>query len=172
MVLEFLQSLSEMQLVGELTVLSLLIGGIIMAGGVIIAKIAKLLFHKYYAPSLPKDTAQNISKLIYFGILVISFLGFTSSQGIDLSGIMVAGGIFAVVIGFATQSVVSNLISGLFLIVEKPAKHGDTIELPDMGISGVKWVLMGKSSDYLLLQDYQSLSILLHRSSMVYLVNI
>ena len=136
MILEFLQSLSEMQLVGELTVLSLLIGGIIMAGGVIIAKIAKLLFHKYYAPSLPKDTAQNISKLIYFGILVISFLGFTSSQGIDLSGIMVAGGIFAVVIGFATQSVVSNLISGVFLIVEKPAKHGDTIQLPDMGISG------------------------------------
>ena len=63
-------------------------------------------------------------------------MGFTSSQGIDLSGIMVAGGIFAVVIGFATQSVVSNLISGLFLIVEKPAKHGDTIELPDMWISG------------------------------------
>ena len=136
MVLELLQSLSEMQLVGELTVLSLLIGGIIMAGGIITAKIAKLLFHKYYAPSLPKDTAQNISKLIYFGILIISFLGFTSSQGIDLSGIMVAGGIFAVVIGFATQSVVSNLISGLFLMVEKPAKHGDTIELPDMGISG------------------------------------
>ena len=49
MILEFLQSLSEMQIVGELTVLSLLIGGIIMAGGVIIAKIAKLLFHKYYA---------------------------------------------------------------------------------------------------------------------------
>jgi len=136
MVIEILQSLSEMQIVGELTVLTLLIGGIIMVGGVIIAKIAKLLFHKYYAPSLPKDTAKNISKLIYFGILIISFLGFTSSQGIDLSGIMVAGGIFAVVIGFATQSVVSNLISGLFLIVEKPAKHGDTIELPDMGISG------------------------------------
>ena len=136
MVLEILQNLSEMQIVGELTVLSLLIGGIIMAGGVIIAKIAKLLFHKYYAPSLPKDTAQNISKLIYFTILIISFLGFTSSQGIDLSGIMVAGGIFAVVIGFATQSVISNLISGVFLIVEKPAKHGDTIELPDMGITG------------------------------------
>ena len=136
MVLELLQNLSEMQIVGDLTVLSLLIGGIIMAGGVIIAKIAKLLFHKYYAPTLPKDTAKNLSKLIYFGIIVISFLGFTSSQGIDLSGIMVAGGIFAVVIGFATQSVVSNLISGVFLIFEKPAKHGDTIELPDMGISG------------------------------------
>ena len=136
MPLEFLQSLSEMQIVGELTVLSLLIGGIIMAVGVIVAKIVKLLFNKYYAPTLPKDTAQNLSKLIYFGIIIISFLAFTSSQGIDLSGIMVAGGIFAVVIGFATQSVVSNLISGIFLIVEKPAKHGDTIQIPDMNISG------------------------------------
>ena len=53
MTIEFLQSLSEMQIVGELTVLSLLIGGIIMAGGVILAKIAKLLFQKYYAPTLP-----------------------------------------------------------------------------------------------------------------------
>ena len=74
MPLELLQSLSEMQIVGELTVLSLLIGGIIMAGGVIIAKIAKLLFHKYYAPTLPKHTAQNLSKLIYFVILIISFM--------------------------------------------------------------------------------------------------
>ncbi len=136
MPLEFLQSLSEMQIVGELTVLSLLVGGIIMAAGLIIARVAKLLFHKYYAPTLPKDTAQNLSKLIYFGIIIISFLVFTSSQGIDLSGIMVAGGIFAVVIGFATQSVVSNLISGVFLIVEKPAKQGDTIQLPDMGVVG------------------------------------
>ena len=136
MPLEFLQNLSEMQIVGTLTVLSLLIGGIIMAVGVIVAKIAKLLFNKYYAPTLTKDTAQNLGKLIYFGIIIIAFLAFTSSQGIDLSGFIVAGGIFAVVIGFATQSVVSNLISGVFLMVEKPAKQGDTIQLPDMGIYG------------------------------------
>ena len=136
MAIEFFQSLSEIQIVGELTVLSLLIGGIIMAAGLIVAKIAKLLFHKYYAPTLPKDTAQNLSKIIYFGIIIVSFLIFTTNQGIDLSGLMVAGGIFAVVIGFATQSVVSNLISGVFLMIEKPAKHGDTIQIPDMNISG------------------------------------
>ena len=136
MPLEFLQSLSDIQIVGELSVFSLLIGGLIMAVGLVIAKIVKLLFFKYYAPTLPKDTAQNLSKLIYFGIIIISFLVFTSSQGIDFSGLMVAGGIFAVVIGFATQSVVSNLISGIFLMIEKPAKHGDTIQLPDMTISG------------------------------------
>lgn len=136
MPLEFLQSLSEMQIVGELTVLSLLVGGLIMAVGLVVAKIVKILFYKYYAPTLPKDTAQNLSKIIYFGIIIISFLAFTSSQGIDLSGLLVAGGIFAVVIGFATQSVVSNLISGVFLMLEKPAKHGDIIQIPDMNISG------------------------------------
>ena len=73
MPVEFLQSLSEMQIIGGLTVLSLLIGGLIMAGGFVIAKIVKLLFYKYYAPTLPKDTAQNISKLIYYGIIVIQF---------------------------------------------------------------------------------------------------
>ena len=133
---DFLQGLSEMEILGGLTVLSLLIGGIIMAMGIIFAKIAKMIFFKYYAPTLPQDTAKNFGKIIYFGIIVIAFLAFTSSQGLDFSGLLVAGGIFAIVIGFATQSVVSNLISGVFLMIEKPAKHGDTIQIPDMGISG------------------------------------
>ena len=136
MVLEFFDSLSEIEIVGGLTVLSLLFGGIIMAIGLIIARTFRLLFNKYYAASLTQDTAKNVGKLLYYGIIVISFLVFTSSTGVDLSGLLVAGGIFAVVIGFATQSVVSNLISGIFLMMEKPAKQGDSIELPDMGITG------------------------------------
>ena len=132
----FLEGLSEMEIISGLTVLSLLFGLIVIGGGVLFAKIAKMLFFKYYAPTLPKDTAKNFGKMIYFGIIAIAILTFTSSQGIDFSGLLVAGGIFAIVIGFATQSVVSNLISGVFLMIEKPAKHGDSINLPDMGITG------------------------------------
>ena len=132
----FLEGLSEMEIISGLTVLSLLFGLIVIGGGVLFAKIVKMLFFKYYAPTLPKDTAKNFGKMIYFGIIVIAVLTFTSSQGIDFSGLLVAGGIFAIVIGFATQSVVSNLISGVFLMIEKPAKHGDSINLPDMGITG------------------------------------
>ena len=134
--MDFLQGLSEMEIIGGLTGLSLVLGAIIMTLGIIAAKIAKLIFFKYYAPTLPQDTAKNFGKIIYFGIIAISFFIFTSVQGLDFSGLLVAGGVFAVVIGFATQSVVSNLISGIFLMIEKPAKHGDTIQIPDMGISG------------------------------------
>ncbi|MDF2422542.1 MAG: mechanosensitive ion channel family protein [Nitrosopumilus sp.] len=136
MVLDFLQSLSEIEIVGGLTLLSLFVGGIIMGVGIIIAKTVRLLFTKYYAPKLSQDTAKNFGKIIYFGIIIIAFLLFTSSTGVDLSGLLVAGGIFGIVIGFATQSVVSNLISGVFLMLEKPARQGDSIELPSLNISG------------------------------------
>lgn len=136
MVFESLQSLSDIEITGGLTLFSLLIGGIIMGIGFIVARTARLLFTRYYAPTLPQDTAKNFGKLIYFGILILSFLVFTSSTGVDLSGLLVAGGIFGIVIGFATQSVVSNLISGIFLMIEKPVKQGDSVELPGLEISG------------------------------------
>ncbi|MDH3501415.1 MAG: mechanosensitive ion channel family protein [Nitrosopumilus sp.] len=136
MTLEFLQSLNEIEITESLTLLSLLIGGIIMAVGIILARIVRLIFTKYYAPKLPQDTAKNLAKLIYFGIIILAFLVFTSSTGLDLSGLLVAGGIFGIIIGFATQSVVSNLISGIFLMIEKPVKQGDKIELPGSDISG------------------------------------
>jgi small-conductance mechanosensitive channel len=49
---------------------------------------------------------------------------------------MVAGGIFGIIIGFATQSVVSNAISGIFLLFDKPAKTGDLIEITQGNIYG------------------------------------
>ena len=98
MVLELLQNPSEMQIVGDLTVLTLLIGGIIMAGGVIIAKIAKLLFHKYYAKhriinenmELRKARlvlVQAIKNVIKNGIK-INILGKTSSFSWQLKKIL------------------------------------------------------------------------------------
>ena len=136
MIFEFFQGLDEIQITETLTFLTLLIGGIIMAIGFLIARTFRLLFTKYYAPKLPQDTAKNLGKLIYFGIIVISFLVFTSSTGLDLSGLLVAGGVFGIIIGFATQSVVSNLISGIFLMIEKPVKQGDLIELPSSDVTG------------------------------------
>jgi small-conductance mechanosensitive channel len=136
MVSDFLQGLSQIEITSGLTLLSLLIGGVIMVVGVIIARTVRLLFTRYYAPKLPQDTAKNLGKLVYFGIIIIAFLVFTSSTGVDLSGLLVAGGIFGIVIGFATQSVVSNLISGIFLMIEKPVKQGDSVELPGLDVTG------------------------------------
>jgi small-conductance mechanosensitive channel len=53
----------------------------------------------------------------------------------DLTGLLATAGIASVAIGFAAQTSLSNLISGLFLIGEKPFKIGDLIRVD--GVLGV-----------------------------------
>lgn len=120
----------------EFTVWELLVVAIIVAVGVIVARIAKTIFDKRFAPNLSKDSAKSLSKLIYYGIIIISLGIATASQGIDLGGLIVAGGFLGIVIGFASQSVVSNLISGLFLMIEKPVKQGDIVDVPSENVEG------------------------------------
>ena len=80
-----------------------------------------------------------MSKFVYYGIIAIALLSALGVSGIDLSGIFLAGGIAGIVIGFATQSLFSNLISGIFLHIDKPMKIGDPVlitgKLPD--VSGI-----------------------------------
>lgn len=116
---------------------SIIIAIVIMASGVVIAKVVSILFRKYFGPHFEENTSKSVGKGIYYGIIAITLLAVTTSQGIDLSGLMVAGGIFGIVIGFATQSIVSNPLSGIFLMFDRPAKTGDVIEIPASNIVGV-----------------------------------
>jgi len=138
MVFEIFSETSTINILGnQVPIGSIIIGMIIMAVGVSIARILSMVFKKYFAANLPDNTAKSLHKLIYYGIIVVTLLAVTTSQGIDLSGLMVAGGIFGIVIGFATQSVVSNAISGIFLMFDRPAKTGDLIEIPQSNIYGI-----------------------------------
>lgn len=82
----------------------------------------------------PQRTAilNRIVKYVYFFVTVMYVL---SLFGIKLSAIWGAAGIAGVAIGFAAQTSVSNLISGLFVITEGALKIGDTIIVD--GITGV-----------------------------------
>ena len=85
---------------------------------------------------LPPDTRKGVGKVLYYVIIAIALLSALGVSGIDLSGLFLAGGIAGIVIGFATQSLFSNLISGIFLQIDKPMKIGDPVlitgKLPDV----------------------------------------
>ena len=126
----------DTQLMEGVTLFSLLITGIVIFVGVIVARIVRMIFNKKFAPGMPVHTVKTLNKLIYYGIIVIFLLAATASQGIDLGGLVVGAGFMGIVIGFAAQSVVSNMISGVFLLIEKPVKQGDTVEVVDASITG------------------------------------
>ncbi|MCB5231026.1 MAG: mechanosensitive ion channel family protein [Candidatus Cloacimonas sp.] len=64
----------------------------------------------------------------YTGIAIILIM-LLNEFGFKLSAILGALGIFGMAIGFASQTSVSNIISGIFLITEKPFEIGDYIKV-------------------------------------------
>jgi small-conductance mechanosensitive channel len=66
--------------------------------------------------------------ILYFGSIII-FLAVLHQSGYKLTALLGAAGIVGIAIGFASQTSVSNIISGLFLISEKPFAVGDIIQV-------------------------------------------
>nr|MDK2850953.1 hypothetical protein [Candidatus Cloacimonadota bacterium] len=79
-----------------------------------------------------------IMRSVKYVLYLVLFIMVINELGFKISAILGAAGIFGVAIGFASQTSVSNIISGIFLISEKPFVIGDVVE-----VSGILGTIQG-----------------------------
>ncbi|MBN1255279.1 MAG: mechanosensitive ion channel [Deltaproteobacteria bacterium] len=99
------------------------------------AKLKNLIIHRLLAKSnIEVGVRVAVASLVRYIILFIGFIIILQTAGINLSSITVLFGALGVGIGFGLQNITNNFVSGLIILIERPVKVGDRIEVS--GISG------------------------------------
>lgn len=117
--------------------------------GIIIATfIIAITFHRLFGRFLKKSSSviqndpTNYQFLQHFLTAIIYIVGFSMAVYIVpnlravASSLLAGAGILAVAIGFASQQALSNIVSGLFIVMFKPFRVNDRLKIRD-NLSGI-----------------------------------
>lgn len=105
---------------------------LIIIGGFIIFEIGDKTLNKMVRKFDLNLTAHYLFKdILKYTIIIIGFAWILHVLGINLESIVISLGVVGIVIGLASQDIVSNFISGIFVISDNKVKVGEVIEIND-----------------------------------------
>jgi small-conductance mechanosensitive channel len=122
---EFLQMLTADRTLGMARAIMLFAAGWVVAIG------ASRLVLRLAAKRFSAHHMQLSRRIVLYAVLALFTASALRELGFSLGVLMGAAGVLSVAIGFASQTSASNLISGLFLIGERPFEVGDLITVGD-----------------------------------------
>jgi small-conductance mechanosensitive channel len=115
----------------ELSVGDVLAFAAVRAGTVAVVRLVHFLLAQEILPrfELGQGTEAAISLTVSYCLVALGVVLAFGKAGVDPERLALLGGALGVGIGFGLQNVVSNFVSGLILVAERPMKVGDVIEV-------------------------------------------
>jgi len=83
-----------------------------------------------------RTTIDAVAKLTKLIVLVVGTLVAMQTLNISIAGILAAGGIGGIALGFAAKDILANFFGGLTIYLDRPFSVGDWIRSPDKDIEG------------------------------------
>ena len=130
-----LADLTEQRIVDALQTVALLfwVVAALRASGVLLRALAR---RRSQGALVSKHTEPLFENLAKVAIVILGAYLVIQAWGADVSGLLAAGGIAGLAVGFAARDTLANLFAGIFIFADGPYKIGDFITL-DTGERGM-----------------------------------
>lgn len=111
---------------------NILLGIIIFFVGWKLAKIARKFIHKIFmAPKYNQTVNSFIGELVYYGIIFMTVITALGTWGVPQSSFIAVVGGLGLAVGLALQNNMSNFASGMLILIFKPFRVGDWVQVSD-----------------------------------------
>ena len=107
----------------------------VMVIGFLLLRLVLFLVRRTMKKRFSDQSIMIVRKLISYTVAFIILILILKQLNVKLAAILGAAGIAGIAIGFAAQTSLSNIISGVFLISEKAISVGDIIKIDS--VSGI-----------------------------------
>ena len=125
----FWEALVSGELLTNARILAVVRAVTFMVVGFLVARMMGGAVARLAAPRFGAQGAMVGRRATFYTVVALSAVSALHELGFHLSVLLGAAGVLTVALGFASQTSASNLISGLFLVAERPFVVGDTIEV-------------------------------------------
>ena len=103
--------------------------GLLLFAGIPIVWMVSRWVRSYVTKVYNPQKGLVVGKLVFYPLVLVILVSVLREVGFSLAPLLGAAGILGIALGFASQTSVSNIISGFFLLAEEPFQVGDVIEV-------------------------------------------